>query len=37
MGPAILGIYGLEAMALTLAVGGVLALCVRHDRTLERR
>jgi ACS family tartrate transporter-like MFS transporter len=27
---------GMLAMALTLMVGGVLALCVRHDPALER-
>ena len=27
---------GLTAMALTLFIGGVLALCVRHDRVWEK-
>jgi len=37
VGSRILGRFGLGAMALTLFVGGVLALCVRHDSTLDRR
>ena len=31
LGASILGRFGLEAMALTLAVGGILALCVRRE------
>lgn len=36
LGPTILGQYGLHAMAITLFLGGMLALCVRHDPTLDR-
>jgi ACS family tartrate transporter-like MFS transporter len=35
MGPAILGEFGLAAMALTLAVGGILALCLPAERGAE--
>jgi hypothetical protein len=31
LGPSILGQFGLEAMALTLFAGGLLALCVRQE------
>jgi sugar phosphate permease len=36
-GPSILGQYGTPAMAITLFLGGMLALCVRHDPTLDKR
>jgi ACS family tartrate transporter-like MFS transporter len=35
LGPRILGIFGLWAMALILAAGGFLVLCVRHDPRLD--
>jgi ACS family tartrate transporter-like MFS transporter len=36
LGPTILGQYGLNAMSITLFLGGILALCVRHDPTLDK-
>jgi ACS family tartrate transporter-like MFS transporter len=36
LGPSILGYFGLGAMAITLCAGGILALCARHDPTLDR-
>ena len=36
LGAPVLGKFGLWAPAATLLVGGLLALCVRHDPTLDR-
>jgi ACS family tartrate transporter-like MFS transporter len=36
LGPTILGQLGLWAVAAILAAGSILALCVRHDPTLEQ-
>jgi ACS family tartrate transporter-like MFS transporter len=36
LGPSILGWFGLEAMALTLFAGGLLALCVRQEAAPDR-
>lgn len=36
-GPSIFGWFGLPAMAGTLFAGGILALCVRHDATLDKK
>jgi MFS family permease len=36
VGPPILGKYGLGAMIAIMVVGGILALCARHDPTLDK-
>jgi hypothetical protein len=37
LGPSLLGQFGLPAMAVVLFAAGALALCARHDPTLDRR
>jgi ACS family tartrate transporter-like MFS transporter len=37
LGAPVLGMFGLWAMVGALCLGGILALCVRHDPTLDRR
>ncbi len=37
VGPNLFAAFGMKAMALTLFAGGILALCVRHDPTLDRK
>ncbi len=36
LGAPVLGMFGLWSLVAALGVGGVLALCVRHDPTLDR-
>jgi MFS family permease len=37
IGPRVLGMYGSPLMGAIMLAGGTLALCVRHDRTLDQK